>query len=186
MKIFEKITLIIYSNIILISAVILILMSTGILDTEIVSDIIKNITEGDTSKVILISISLLFILFSIKCIFFDRNSKKQISESQGILLENESGKLLISRETIENLVNSVAINFESTEDVTTRIVVDKENQVRVFVNLVVSSDVIIKELSSNLQNKIKEKVKIATDLEVKEVNINIKKVIQKKEIVSGL
>ena len=186
MKIFEKIMLIIFSNIILISATILILMLTGVLDTELVSEVIKSITEGETSKAIVIGINILFILFSIKCIFFDRNSKKQINESQGIILENESGKLLISRETIENLVNSVAINFESTEDVTTRIEVTRENQVKVFVNLVVSSNVIIKELSVNLQNKIKEKIKTATDLEVKEVNINIKKVAQKKEIVGEL
>ena len=184
MKIFEKITLLIYSNIILISAVILILMLIGVLDTELVSLVINRITEGDTSKAIVIGINILFILFSIKCIFFDKNSKRQINESQGVILENESGKLLISRETIENLVNSVAINFESTEDVTTRIEVNKENQVRVFINLVVSSNVIIKELSANLQNKIKEKVKIATDLEVKEVNINIKRVAQKKDLVS--
>ena len=184
MKIFEKITLIIYSNIILISAVLLILMVTGVVDTQIVGNMINKVTEGNTSKGIVVGINIIFILFSIRCIFFDRNSKKQIKESQGILLENESGKLLISKETIENLVNSVAINFESTQDVTTKIDVNRENQVKVFVNLVVSSNVIIKELSVNLQNKIKEKVKIATDLEVKEVNINIKKVVQKKEIIS--
>ena len=40
---------------------------------------------------------------------------------------------------------------------------------------------LIKDLSANLQTKIKEKIKTATDLEVKEVNITIKKVAQKQE-----
>ena len=53
---------------------------------------------------------------------------------------------------------------------------DKENNVNVFVNLTVTNDAVIKDLSVNLQNDIKQKVKNATDLEVKEVNIKIKDV----------
>lgn len=179
MKILEKITLIIYSNIMLILSVILCLLIFGWLDINLVGEMIKNIIEGDTSSKIVLGTSIVFILLSIKCIFFDSTSKEQIKERQGVLLENESGKLMISKETIENLVNSVALNFESTQEVTTRVELDKENNVIVFVNLIVSSEAIIKELSANLQTKIKEKVKMATDLEVKEVNITVKKVAPK-------
>ena len=73
------------------------------------------------------------------------------------------------------------MNFQSAEDVTTRVELDRENNVRVYVNLIISSNAIIKDLSSNLQAKIKEKIKRATDLEVKEVNITVKKVAQKEE-----
>ena len=117
----------------------------------------------------------------IKCIFFDSTSKGKTNEEQGVLLENENGKLMISKETLENLVNSVALNFEGTEQVTTRVELDRENNVMVYVNLMVGSNVIIKELSANLQTKIKEKIKTATDLDVKEVNITVKKVAPKEE-----
>ncbi len=183
MKIFEKIALILYSNIILIIAIILILMVTGVLEINTVNTVAETLIKDQTSSRIILSVSILFILISIKCIFFDKTSKQQIKEREGILLENESGKLLISKETIETLVNSVAINFESAEDVTTRVTLDKDNQLKVFINLIVNSDIVIKELSVNLQNKIKEKVKTATDLDVKEVNINIKKVVQKKKTI---
>ena len=86
-----------------------------------------------------------------------------------------------AKETIENLVNSVALNFQSAEDVTTKVELDKENNVKVFVNLIVSEEAIIKDLSANLQTKIKEKIKTATDLEVKEVNITVKKVAAKQQ-----
>ena len=181
MKILEKITLIIYSNIMLILSVILCLLVFGWLDMGLVGNIVRKLIIGDTSSKVLLGASLVFILLSIKCIFFDSTSKEQIKERQGVLLENESGKLMISKETIENLVNSVALNFQSTEEVTTRVELDKENNVEVYINLVVSSDVIIKDLSANLQNKIKEKIKTATDLEVKEVNITVKKVAPKQE-----
>lgn len=181
MKILEKITLIIYSNIMLILSIILCLLVFGWLDMGLVGNIMYKIIEGDTSSKILLGISVLTILLSIKCIFFDSTSKEQIKERQGVLLENESGKLMISKETIENLVNSVALNFQSAEDVSTRVELDRENNVKVYVNLIISSEAIIKDLSANLQTKIKEKIKTATDLEVKEVNITVKKVAPKQE-----
>ena len=147
----------------------------------LVGDMFYRIIVGETSSKIVLGLSIIFILLSIKCIFFDSTSKEQIKERQGVLLENESGKLLISKETIENLVKSVALNFQSAEQVTTRVELDKENNVKVYVNLIISSDAVIKDLSANLQTKIKEKVKTATDLDVKEVNITVKKVAPKKE-----
>ncbi|MEE0866545.1 MAG: alkaline shock response membrane anchor protein AmaP [Clostridia bacterium] len=180
MKVIEKITLFLYSNIMLILSIILCLLVFGWLDMGLVGGIIQKIIIGDLSGKIILGVSLLFILLSIKCIFFSNSSSKETKSTQGVLLENESGKLLISKETIENLVNSVALNFENSEQVTTRIDLDKENNVIVYVNLTVSSDAVIKDLSANLQKDIKEKIKNATDLEVKEVNITVKKVVEKQ------
>ena len=181
MKILEKITLIIYSNIMLILSIIMCLLIFGWLDMGLVGDIMYKIIVGDVSSKIVLGLSIIFILLSIKCIFFDSTSREQIKERQGVLLENESGKLMISKETIENLVNSVALNFQSAEDVTTRVELDRENNVKVYVNLIINANAVIKDLSANLQNKIKEKIKTATDLEVKEVNITVKKVAPKQE-----
>ncbi len=181
MKVLEKIALIVYSNIVLILSIILCLLIFGWLDMNLVGNIVTKVILGETSSKIVLGICVVFILLSIKCIFFDSESKDQIKERQGVLLENESGKLMISKETIENLVNSVALNFQSAEDVTTRIELDKDNNVKVFINLIVNEEAVIKDLSANLQSRIKEKVKAATDLEVKEVNITIKKVAPKKQ-----
>ena len=181
MKILEKITLIVYSYVMLILSVLACLLVFRWIDPELVGGIINNILVGDVSGKIVLGVSVIFILLSIKCIFFDSTSKEQIKERQGVLLENESGKLMISKETIENLVNSVAKGFESTEDVTTRVELDKDNNVKVYANLVVSSEAVIKDLSAKLQTSIKEKIKKATDLEVNEVNITVKKVAEKQD-----
>ena len=181
MKILEKITLIIYSYVMLILSILACLLVFGWLEPELVGGIVNNILTGDVSGKIVLGVSVVFILLSIKCIFFDATSKEQIKERQGVLLENESGKLMISKETIENLVNSVAKGFESTEDVTTRVELDKDNNVKVYANLVVSSEAVIKDLSAKLQTSIKDKIKKATDLEVNEVNITVKKVADKPQ-----
>ena len=91
-------------------------------------------------------------------------------------MENGNGKLMISRATLENLVNSVVKEFDSAEDIKTIIDFDENNNVKVSVNLIVSKNVIIKELSLNLQHKIKEAIKKTSDLEVKEVNVQIKNI----------
>ena len=155
MKILEKSTLIIYSNIMLILSIVLCLLIFGWLDMALVGDFCYKMIVGDTSSKVLLGLGVAFILLSIKCIFFDSTSKEQIKERQGVLLENESGKLMISKETIENLVNSVALNFQSAEQVSTRVELDSENNVKVFVNLTVTEDAVIKDLSANLQTRIK-------------------------------
>jgi hypothetical protein len=174
MKILEKITLIIYSNLILILAILLCTMIFGWVDMNSVGNWVHGVLTGETSSKIVLGVSIAFILLSIRCIFFDKTSKEQIHDRQGVLMQNENGKLMISKDTIENLVSSVAKGYQDTQEINTRVELDKENNVNVFVNLTVTNDAIIKDLSVNLQNDIKQKVKNATDLEVKEVNIKIK------------
>lgn len=174
MKILEKITLILYSNIILIISILLCLLVFGWVDIKQIGEVLNKIILGETSSKIVLGISIAFILLSIRCIFFDKTSKEQIRDRQGVLLQNENGKLMISKDTIENLVSSVAKGYPDTQDISTRIEFDKENNLNVFANLTVTNNAVIKELSANLQNAIKEKVKMTTDLEVKEVNIKIR------------
>lgn len=181
MKVIEKITLIIYSNIILIMAVIACLLVFGWLDIDIVQSLTKTLIISETSSKIVIGVSLVFILLSIRCIFFDPTSKQDIKDKQGVLLANENGRLMISKETIENLVEAVTKEYKTAKEVTSRVELDKDNNVNIFVNLVIGSDTVIKDLSVDLQNKIKSKVKETTDLEVKEVNITVKKAIQEKQ-----
>ena len=151
-------------------------MIFGWVDINSVGNWVHGILVGETSSKVVLGVSIAFILLSIRCIFFDKTSREQIKDRQGVLMQNENGKLMISKDTIENLVSSVAKGYQGTQEITTRVELDKENNVNVFVNLTVADDAVIKDLSVNLQNAIKEKVKTATDLEVKEVNIKVKDV----------
>ena len=180
MKVIEKITLIIYSNIILILSIIACLLIFGWLDIDIVQELVRSLLLYGTSSKVILGVSIVFILLSLRCIFFDPTSKQELKDKQGILLANDNGKLMISKETIENLVEAVTKEFKVAKDVTSKVEIDKENNVNVFVNLVVGADTVIKDLSADVQAKIKSKVKETTDLEVKEVNINVKKAVPEK------
>ena len=181
MKILEKIALILYSNIILIISVLLCLLVFGWLDINAVGDYINKIIIGETSSKIILGVCAVFILLSIRCIFFDKTSKEQIKDRQGVLMQNENGKLMISKDTIENLVSAIARSYNDAQEISTSVELDKENNVKVYANLVVTNDALIKDLSAKLQAEIKDKIKKATDLDVKEVNIKIKNAIDTVE-----
>lgn len=181
MRILEKIALVIYSFIILAIAIITSLLVFGWISPELVGKVIMSVIEGENSSIILLAINVIFVLLSIKCIFFRKPDKKVGTEEQGILLQNENGKLIVSKDTIEKLVNSIISQFESVEGATSSISLNSENNLIISLNLTVGENVIIKELSANVQEKIKEVVKKALDLDVKEVNIRIKDYTVKKE-----
>ena len=115
MKIIEKITLILYSNIILIMSVILCLLVFGWLDTNVVANLAKALLIGEKSSGIILGVSVVFILLSIRCIFFDPTSKQEQKDKQGVLLANDNGKLMISKETIENLVEAVTKEYKEAK-----------------------------------------------------------------------
>ena len=180
MKIVEKITLIIYSNIILILSIVACLMVFGWIDVDVVQSLVKTLIVSGTSSKVILGVSLVCILLSIRCIFFDPTSKQEQEDKQGVLLANDNGKLMISKETISNIVEAVTKEYRMAKEVTSRVELDKENNVNIYVNLTVSSDTVIKDLSLDLQTKIKDKVKETADLDVKAVNINVKKAVQDK------
>ena len=185
MKIIEKISVALFANIILIISVLLCLVIFGWIDLAIVHEMVNYATTDNTMSSIILGICIIFILLAIKCIFFDSSTSNQDKSKDGILLENDSGKLMISKDTLENLANSVVKGFENTENITSRVVLDKENNVSVLVTLSVKPNVVIKDLSNNLQSKIKETIKTSLDLDVKEVNIRIKNIAPKTETTKG-
>ena len=173
MKFLERFTLITYSLIMLILSVILSLLIFNWMDFDVVTDMVNALITGSLSSKITLGVCVVFILLSIKCMFFDEKSKELLKETQGILLKNENGQLMISRETIDNMVKNVVIGFENVKQCNTRIDVNEENQLNITLFLVVNENVVIKELASNLQTKIKEDVKKISDLDVQEVNVKV-------------
>ena len=182
MKFLNKVALFLFSWVVLLLSIVLCGIIFGWIGMGQIEYVVNNLLYADTASKVVLGVSIVFILLAVKTIFFTSNYSLGGREGQGVLLENDNGKLMISKETLENLVNSVAKGYEGTEEIHTRIELDKNNNVNVYANLVVGTDVVIKDLSSKLQNDVKEKVKNATDLEVKEVNIKIKNVAAKKQV----
>ena len=90
---------------------------------------------------------------------------------------------MLFRSTIESLTNSVVKNFAAAQNVTTRVDVDEQSNLKIFITLFVYPDAVIKDITAQIQKDIKQTIKNSLDLEVKEINVNIKNVTPaKKEI----
>ena len=183
MKILDTITLIIFSMMILMISIIMSLLIFGWINLSTINMAYSEMNASAVATNVVLGISVVSALLALRAIFF-RGSYGEGSED-GILLENEAGKLLISRDTIENLVNKVAKGFENTQSVTTKVTVSSENELKVSVTLMVLPNTVINELSVNLQTRIKEVVKTVADLEIKSIDIKIKNITTPDDKTEG-
>ena len=182
MKILDRMILILFSIIILIISIVMVLLMFSIINITTMANLYAKLIASDVATNITLGISIVCIVLAIKAIFFGSSSNSNNGiNGDGILLENEAGKLLISKDTIENLVNGVAKGFENTQSVTTKVIVDSQNTLKVFVTLMVLPNTVINELSMNLQQRIKEVVKNVTDLDIKAIDIKIKNIVTPEE-----
>lgn len=181
MKIIDKFNLVTFSIIILILSLVICVLSFGWLDLDLATDAISFLITDSVANKVSLGVAIVLILLAIKSIFFNSFSKEKMESKDGILLENDNGKLLVSRDTIESLTNAVVRSFESAENVMTKVEVDSESHVKIYVTLFVYPDAVIKELSNKLQTNVKDTIKKSLDLEVTEVNIRIKNISVKKE-----
>ena len=183
MKFLDRLSLAIFSIIIFVLAVLLCLLMFGWFDVELVVSALEYLKSNEIATNITIGVSVVILLLALKSMFFDSYSKETEQSREGILLENDNGKLLVSRDTLENLATNIVKGFDNVENVVSKVILDKENNLIIFVNMLVRPEAIIKDLSSNLQEKIKLTIKDSLGLDVKEVNIKIKNIAEEKKAV---
>lgn len=182
MKFLDKLALKIFSIIIFIITIALILIITEIISIDNMLNKISEISTGETAIQVTIAVIAVLMLLAIKGLFF--TSKPEDNGKDGIVLENTSGKLVISKESLESLIASVIKEIPGAETVSSKTILDKNKNLIIFVTAIVSKDVMLKDISNELQLKIKETMKKTADLDVKEVNIRIKNITAKK--IKGL
>lgn len=181
MKILEKFVLILYSFLILVISVVLCLVIFKIIDIETINNCIKYMLEDSTILITVLASSIVCILLSIRCLFFRKRKEIKKSDATDILLENESGRLLISKRAIENAVKNVVNNaVKDTKDCKVIVDIDPANYLSVYVSILLNNNLKIRDMTLDLQLKIKSQIKDDFDLDVKQVNIKIDSVEEKE------
>lgn len=183
MKFIDRLALAIFSVLILLIAVIVSLTVFGVIDVTTIYMIATHFLADKTSCNIVIGLNCVLILLALKCIFFESSGNKDEKYNDGILLENDDGKLLITKETLTSMVNAVVSGFSSVKNSWSKVKLDEENNLSIILTIETTNNTIIKELSNNLQMRIKEKIKESLDLEVKNIDIRVKNIVASKEDV---
>ena len=175
MKFLEKFGLIIFSFIALVISIMLIFIGVGLVDVSIFSILIAKMVANATAVKVMYAVCALIILIAIRCLFFGSSSSSS-DTLDGILMENEDGKLLITYDTLETLVDGVINNVDDILAASPDITITEDNDVYISILIDVKQHTVIKLVTSKLQQDIKSTIKDATDIEVKRVDIQVREV----------
>jgi len=181
MRIIHEVTLAIFSLLILIVCAVYTLMMFGLVDFDMVTQAHETIIGNNSIANAVIGVNLILVIFALIGIFGDSTKGDRIGD--GIVVENEKGNLLISRETLRNLITSAVKGFEDVEINSTDISLTPESKLKINVIISVSERVVIKDLTNSLQNRIREVIKRSSDIDVQLVNIGVKGILKQKSEV---
>ena len=180
MKLIDKVIYFIFSTVVL---AIVVIVFMGLLNIGGVNHIFSfiggmpnmNFTQEQMTYIIIVGI--LLIIMAIKGILFQ---SKLEENKDAIILENSSGKLIISRRTLENLVKDISNSVKGVENSSARVNVEKDTDLIISIDIVVKEGS-IKDITKKLQEDVKIAIKKASDLNVSEVNVNIKNIKKMNE-----
>lgn len=180
MKLIDKVIYFIFSTIVL---AIVVIVFMGLLNIGGVNHIFSfiggmpNMSFTQEQMTYIIIVGILFIIMAIKGILFQ---SKLEENKDAIILENSSGKLIISRRTLENLVKDISNSVKGVENSSARVNVEKDTDLIISIDIVVKEGS-IKDITKKLQEDVKIAIKKASDLNVSEVNVNIKNIKKMNE-----
>lgn len=179
MKFLDRLILKLFSLIMLVVCTFVVLYIVGIVPIESVENELAKLTDvsENTIKIILV-VDAIFALLSLKGLFF--TARPEVTGRRGIVLENSKGKLVISKESLDNIISSTVREVTGAESVSSKTVLDKNRNLIVYVSILVRNGVAFKEVSVEIQNKIAEALKATADLDVKSVHVEIRNVSSKK------
>ena len=175
MKLIDKVIYFIFSTIVL---AIVVIVFMGLLNIGGVNHIFSfiggmpNMNFTQEQMIYIIIVGILLIIMAIKGILFQ---SKLEENKDAIILENSSGKLIISRRTLENLVKDISNSVKGVENSSARVNVEKDTDLIISIDIVVKEGS-IKDITKKLQEDVKIAIKKASDLNVSEVNVNIKNI----------
>ena len=165
MNLFDRIVLAIYALFFTAVSVILILFSARVVSFQYFStslSLLYGRWETGFVGLILLLVSLRFLLYGLK--------SKQLPETT--VRDGELGKICITLNAIESLVQKVIRDIENVKD--SKIKIKKqENGVSIVLKLTVNYDVVIPEITSELQKTIKDYIETTAGILVKDVCISI-------------
>ena len=192
MKFIDKMILCVFSVLMLLIAIFSCACIFGWIEVTNLYLLATKALADKTMCNILLGLNAVLIIMALKGIFFESNTEEEKGSGNGILLENDDGKLLITKETLTSIVNSVVAGFESVQGQQTRITLDENNDLSILLTIEVSDKAVIKELSNNIQIRVKDAIKKSLDVEVKSLDIKVNyihsdtKALERMEIIRKL
>jgi uncharacterized alkaline shock family protein YloU len=175
MKILDKLISFIFSLAMLSIAVVVILLVLDMAQFDTILYLIDNYVLNDSYYFLVLGISIVVVLASIKTTIFLSDFKAK--DRSPIVVESEKGVVEIERDTIETIIRTVAKDFPEVRDVQAKMF-KKDKGIRAYVAISVVQDANIREVTEKIQTKVKDTVFATTGLNVYNTNIKVKNIYE--------
>lgn len=176
MKGFEKFLLVIFSLVIIILAVCVLLVSTGVVDVAGAFSTVKywllqNKLYGVVIGAVLAILGLIGVFSS---------SENTDDKKGGLAIKSEKGTVYITKDTFENIIFGVTKGYAELKNVKVDVNMSEDG---VYANVFTSilPDTVVPTLTAKLQESIKSSVQKQTTVEIKEVNVKIRGVYEEPQ-----
>lgn len=171
MKNFLRTMLVIFSVLTVVSVACVLLMISDKINLSDINMVLNYIDSHRVINLATIVALAIYGLCAVICIAFSSTLTSDIKG--GIILPLKVGQVHISNQTFESIVTNVAKKYNGVKTAKVNIKI-KETGVIVDVFAYVLQDTVISDITSKLQEDIKEAVLKQTTVEVETVNIKIK------------
>ncbi|HHY81446.1 MAG TPA: alkaline shock response membrane anchor protein AmaP [Clostridiales bacterium] len=168
-KVFDRILLTLVSLLVMFESLVLLGIALNILPVvQLVQDFISDASKG-WSPFVLAAVSILFLVAAFRLLVAGYTNRKPNSTIMG---NTELGVIRISVNTLDTLTQKAVRSFNEVREVKSIVLPDADG-VKVQLKLTVQPDVVMPDLSKNIQNKVKEYVESLSGIVVREVQIYI-------------
>jgi len=183
MRALDRLISFVFSVIMLILSIVLILVGIGVVNPQMIIDMLNNhvfvleMIEANTFNVLTI-VGIVLLLASLKTTIF--LSLFKVKDKSPILVKTQNGEVEIAQETITNTVRNVGLSFDNIKDVQAKMIKKGKNVV-IYAMVMVYAETNIRETTEEMQKQVKEVIKATTGVNVPEVNIKVKNIYQKSK-----
>lgn len=179
MKYLDKLINFIFSLVILVLSIIVIMVSAGFIEYTEVDNYIRGNIFSEENNTTTCIVAIVTVLAALKTTIF--LSKTNVKKKSAIMVDTNNGKIQIAQETIENTARSAIKDYEEVRDAQVRMIKEKKG-VNIYMVLLVLPNTNIIELSSKVQDDVKEAIEDTTGVKVNNVDIKIKNITDVRKV----
>lgn len=183
MRALDRLISFVFSVIMLIVSLVLILLGTGVIEPQMVQDILgqyvlnEQVLKSEFFNPVTIAGIVIFIASLKTTIFL---SLFKVNDRAPIVVKHKNGELQIAQDTIVNTAKTATLSYDNVRDVQARMV-KKRSGIIIYEILQVYVNSNIRELTEEIQESVKEVIKSTIGVNVLDVNIRIKNIYSGKK-----
>lgn len=184
MKLLDRLINFIFSLVMLVFSTVVLLVVFNFIDGNYINSLISDYVWSNDYSAIVIIVSCIVFLAGLKTTIFLSDFKKR--KKIPIMVNSANGSVQIAQETIESTAKAVALAHEEVRDVNVKMV-NKNKGVDIYMSILVIQDTNIRNITTEIQEEVKNKIDETTGVVVLNTDIKVKNIVEKnKKIVSDV